>query len=71
MTPETQMALPAAGKMVGTAVTQQPPVPLRQANQIQATRDEDTAEEVIPEESVTKDVAEEAYNPTAQHTHHQ
>ena len=42
--------------MEGAAVTQKSPVTLRQANQIQATGEEDAAEEVIPEEAVTKDV---------------
>ena len=45
-------------------------MPLRQSNQIQATGEEDADEEVVPEEAVTKDVAEEAVDSTAQHTHH-
>ena len=57
--------------MVGTAGTQQSPVPKRQADQIQATGDEDVAEEVVPEEAVTKDVAEGADTSTAQNIHHQ
>ena len=56
--------------MAGTAVTQQSPVPLRQVNQIQATGDEDAAEEVVPEEAATKDVTEEADASSAHHTHH-
>ena len=46
--------------MSGTALTQQSPVPLRRANQIQATGDEEADEGVVPEDVVTKDVAEEA-----------
>ena len=56
---------------MGTAVTQQPPVPLRQANQVQAMGDEDVEKEVVPEEAVTKDVADEADTSTDQHTYHQ
>ena len=56
--------------MAGTAVTQQSHVPLRQANKIQATGDEDAAEEVILQESFTKDVVEEVDASTTQHTHH-
>ena len=48
--------------MAGTAVTR--------ANQIQATGDEDAAKEVVPEEAVTKDVAEEADASTAQNKHY-
>ena len=55
--------------MAGTAVTQQSPVPLRRANQIQATGDKDAVKEFVPEDAVTKDVAEEADASTAQHTH--
>ena len=55
--------------MAGTAVMQTSPVPLRRANQIQATGGEDEAEEVVPEEAVTKYVTEEADASTAQHTH--
>ena len=57
--------------MEGTAVMQQPPVPLIRANQVQATGDEDAAKEVILGEAVTKDVAEEADASTAHNTHHQ
>ena len=57
--------------MAGTAVTQKPPVHLRRANQIQATGDKDETKEVLPEEAVTKEVAEEADDSTAYHTHHQ
>ena len=57
--------------MVGTAVTQQSSVPLIRANQVQATGDENAAEEVVTEEAVTKDVADEAEASTAHHTHHQ
>ena len=57
--------------MLGTAVTQLLPVPLIRANQIQATGDEDTAEEIVPEETVTKDVADETDASTTQHTHNQ
>ena len=45
--------------MAGTAVTQQSPMPLRQENQIQETGDEDLDEQVVTEEAVTKDVAED------------
>ena len=45
-------------QMPGTAVTEQPPTLLRRANQFQATGDEEAAEEVVPEEAATKDVAE-------------
>ena len=55
--------------MAGTAVTQQSPVPLRQANQIQATGDKNVDEEVVPEEAVTNYVAEESYTSTAHHAH--
>ena len=55
--------------MVGTTVTQQSHVPLRRKNQIQATGDKDADAEVVPEEAVTKGVAEEADASTAQHTH--
>ena len=58
------------GAIASTAVTQQPPVPLRQVNQIQATGDKDAAEEVVLEEAVTKDVAEEADTSTPHHTYH-
>ena len=60
MTPETETTSSSAGSNGVTAVTQQSPVPLRQANQIQVMGDKDVAEEVVPEEAVTKDVAEEA-----------
>ena len=70
MTPETETASPAAGKMAGTVVTQQSPVPMRRANRIQSTGEEDADGEVVPEEAVTKDVAEEADASTVQHTHH-
>ena len=56
--------------MSGMALTQQSPVPLRRANQIQATGDEEADEGVVPEDVVTKDVAEEAEASTAQNTHH-
>ena len=51
--------------MAETDVTQQSPVPLRRVNQIQARGKEDLAEEVVPEEAVTKDVVEEADASTA------
>ena len=57
MTPETE--------------SQQSPVPLRQADQIQSTGDEYVAMGVVPEEAVTKDMADEADASTAHHTHHQ
>ena len=58
--------------MAETAVTQQPPVirTLRE-NQVQATGAEDASDEIVPEEAVTKDVADEAEYSTAQHTHNQ
>ena len=55
--------------MLGTAVTQQWTVPMRRVDQIQATGDEDAAEESVLEEAVTKDVAEEADSSTARYTH--
>ena len=57
--------------MAGTAVTQQPPVPLRRGNQVQATGNEDAADEVVPEEAVTKDVAGEADALTDHRTNNQ
>ena len=57
--------------MAGTEVTQQSPVPLRWANQIQETRDEDATKEVVPEEEFIKDVAEDAEDSTTPHTHNQ
>ena len=54
---------------MGMAVTQKSPVPLRQANQVHTTGDEDATEEVVSEEAVTKDVADEADASTAQNTH--
>ena len=57
--------------MAGTEVMQQSPMPLIQANQSQATGEEDAAKEVVPEESVTKYMTKEAGASTAQHTHHQ
>ena len=56
--------------MTGTVVTQQLPLPLRRSNQVQVTGEEDSAEEVVPEEAFTNDVAEEADASTANHTHH-
>ena len=56
--------------MAGTAVAQQSPVPLRRANQIHATGDEGAADEVVPEEAVTKDMKEEVEALTAQNKHH-
>ena len=57
--------------MAGTAVTQQSPVPLRPENQIQETGDGYAAKEVVPEEAVTKELAEEADASTAQNKHHE
>ena len=57
--------------MSGTAVTQQSPVPLRQVNKVEASGDEDESEEVVPEEVVAKDVADEADASTAHNTHNQ
>ena len=51
-------------------MTQQSLVPLRRANQVQATGDEDAAEEVVPEEAVTKDVEDDMDDSTDQYTHH-
>ena len=56
--------------MSGKAVTQQSPMPPRQDNQIQATGDKDAAEEVVPEETATKDIAEEADDSASDHTNH-
>ena len=56
--------------MVGTAVMQQLPVPIRWANQVQATGDKDAAEEVVQEEAVTKDMADESDALTTQRTYH-
>ena len=55
--------------MAGTAVTQHSPVPLRQANQIQATGDKNADEEVVPEEAVSYFVAEESFDSSAHHAH--
>ena len=57
--------------MEGTAVTQQSPVPPRQANQVQAMGEEDTAKEVLPWELVTKDVVEKTEVSTTHNAHHQ
>ena len=46
-------------------------MPLGRVNQVQATEDEDVAEEVVPEKSVTKYVVDKADASTAQYTHHQ
>ena len=51
-------------------MTQQSPVPLRRANKIQVMGDKGADEEVVPEEAVTKDAAEEADASTAHHTQH-
>ena len=51
-------------------MTQQQPVPLRRVNQVQAMGDEDLVKKVVPDESVAKDVEEEADASTAQHTNH-
>ena len=40
-------------------------------HQIHVTGDYEAAEEVVPEEAVTKNVAEEADDTTAHNTHHQ
>ena len=56
--------------MAGKAVTQQSTVSLRGANQIEATGYKDAVDEVVPEELVTKDLAEEEDASTAHHTHH-
>ena len=57
--------------MAGTAVKQQSPVPLRGANQIQATGDEDAANEVVLEEAVTNNVVDNADASTDPHKHYQ
>ena len=61
--------------MDGTTVTQQSPVLLLlRVNQVKATRAEESAEEVVPEEAVAKDVTDEAEyadTSTALHTHYQ
>ena len=46
-------------------------MPLRRENKIQSMGVEDAAKEVVPEEAVTKDVADEAEASTAQNTHNQ
>ena len=56
---------------MGMEVMQQSSISLRQTNQVKARGDKDPAEEVVPEEAVTKDVAERANTSTAQNTHHQ
>ena len=57
--------------MAEMAVTQKPPVLLRQENQMQATGSEDAAGEVVPEEAVKKDVADKEDAVTALHTYYQ
>ena len=57
--------------MSGMAVTQQSPVPLRRANQVQETEADDAAKEVLLEEAFNKDVADEADVSTDLYTHHQ
>ena len=56
--------------MAGTLVTQQPPVLLRQMNQVQVMGYEESYEKVVLEEAVTKDVAEESDASTAQYIYH-
>ena len=56
--------------MAGMAVTHQSPVPMRRANKIQATGFKEAAKEVVLEEAVTKDVAEEVDASTAQNTNY-
>ena len=60
--------------MAGMAVTKRPPVLLiRWENQVQAIGAKDAAKEVVPEEAVTKDMADEVDKvgaSTAQHINH-
>ena len=71
MTTEIERPNPLWESMVGMAVTQQSPVPLREAIQIQSKGDKDADEEVVPDEAVTKNVVEVVDASTAQHIHHQ
>ena len=57
--------------MAGTTVTQQSPVPLRRANQVQEIGDKDADKELVPEEAVIKDMLNEADASNVIHTHHQ
>ena len=70
MTPETETDSLDTERNGGDDSDATTTVPLRQVNQVQATGDEDAAEEVVPEEAFTKDVAKEADASTTQHTHH-
>ena len=54
----------------GTEVTWQSPVILIQANQAQAMRAEDVAEDVVPKDAVTKDVADRIETSTDPYTHY-
>ena len=54
-----------------TLTRQAPMFLILRVNQVQAIGDEDTNQEVIPEEVVTKDVADEADTSTTQNTHHE
>ena len=56
--------------MPETAVTQQSPLSLRCTNEVQATGDKDAAKEVIPEDAVTKDVADKVNASNSYHTHY-
>ena len=56
--------------MARTVATHQLPVPLIQANLIQATGSKDKGDEVLPEEAVTKYVADKADTSTAPLTNH-
>ena len=57
--------------MEGTAVMQQSSVLMTlPENQVQETGAEDTSNEIVPEETVTKDVADETEYSTTQNTHH-
>ena len=56
--------------MEGTAVMQQSSVLMTlPENQVQETGAEDTSNEIVPEETVTKDVADEEEAPDSYNTH--
>ena len=56
--------------MLGTAVTRKSFVLMIRENQVQSTGADDAAKEVVPEEAVTKDAADDTDASTSLHTHH-
>ena len=56
--------------MLGTAVTRKSFVLMIRENQVQSTGADDAAKEVVPEEAVTKDEADDTDASTSLHTHH-